>query len=84
MEIKEEVIMYNLFYCQQFVDETQAPLRVNLAYENLGEAISRFHSELAQVGINSNLSRVNAMIYDDSCNIIKTGMEQIIVSNNQE
>ena len=71
--------MYNLFYCQQFVDESQATIRANLAYENLGEATSRFHTELAQVGISAALKRVNAMIYDDDCNIIKTGTEQIIV-----
>lgn len=74
--------MYNLFYCQQFVDESQATIRENLTYENLGEATSRFHTELAQVGISTTLKRVNVMIFDDDCNVIKTGTEQIIVNQN--
>ena len=66
--------MYNTFYYQQMQDGTEA--RAMVTFESRDEAASRFHMELAQVGISATLKKVSAMVFDDSGHILMQATEK--------
>ena len=67
-------MQYNLFYIQEFKNG-DPPIRSNLSFETRNAAVSRYHSELAQVGISETLSKVTAMVFKDDLNVVIKGSE---------
>lgn len=59
---------YTLSFNQRMADGTVT--RSHLDFDNIAQAKSRFHLELAQVTINPELVEVNAEIKDDYFNVI--------------
>ena len=66
--------MYNLFYYQLLSDGTE--IRQHLAYESKEQAKSRFHTELAQVGVSPKLKKVSAMVFADNGRILAQQTEE--------
>lgn len=66
--------MYNVFYSQR---TSEGVARQTVSFEKKEEAFSRFHTELAQVGVSTTLIAVSAMVFTDECNVLKSGYEVV-------
>jgi hypothetical protein len=67
--------MYNLWYIQNFKDGRDS-IRANLAFQTKDAAMSRYYTELAQVGVEAaGLASVVAMVYNDNAQIIASQRE---------
>ena len=73
--------MYNVFYSQR---TNEGVSRATVTFEKREEAFSRFHSELAQVGVAPALLSVSAMVYTDECSVLKSGYEEADIEPQEE
>lgn len=66
--------MYNVFYAQRLLDHTT--IRATVSFETKDEALSRYYTELAQIGISTNLYWISAMVFTDEGDILKQTIER--------
>ena len=62
---------YNVWYIQNYQDETQESVRASITFDTRDQAMARYYSELAQVGtVPETLASVAAMVFDDNGSIV--------------